>query len=221
MAHDRLDTFLGSKFLYSLVAYLTYMIFVLQRSSTLHPPCHQTTHAKYYYAPTLAISNKASIPASTPAFANAHPGTFMTPIVAPSYLVTTLSNVWSAMYLQDVPIPSNGLIAEMMLAVSLPDRRSDSVPPSSPLPLRLEPFGTLEEGIANRLTTPSSFCPFKARLAIFITSWRTSPVSSMAARNRASSLHKSQSPSFIARVSNRTGCSVAASNSSNVCRTIR
>lgn len=52
-------------------------------------------------------------------------------------------------------------------------------------------------------------------------SLRVSPVSSNAAKKRASSLHNSQSPSLIALLSNRTLCSLAVANSSKVCRMSR
>lgn len=109
-----------------------------------------------------------------------------------------------------------------MLAVSLADCRSDSVPSSSTLPLLRRPF-TLANGISSRLPMLSC-CPgscFSTTSTICIASFSVSPVSSMAARNRASSLHSSQSPSLIALDRTLTDWSADGSSSSKVCKIMR
>lgn len=59
------------------------------------------------------------------------------------------------------------------------------------------------------------------RSTISNASLSVAPLSSKAVRNRASSLHNSQSPSFFALARSRTSCSELELNSSNVCKTRR
>ena len=115
-----------------------------------------------------------------------------------------------------------GLTVELMLAASLVERPSDSVMSSSPLLPRPLPLAILANGMPSRslILSPSGSCR-RSTFTIFMASFNISPVSSIAARNRASSLHNSQSPSLIALVIRRTDCSVAEVSSSSVCRMIR
>lgn len=85
------------------------------------------------------------------------------------------------------------------------------------------PFIRRDEGTSSLAISPgrSSLPCSTRRLTICIASRNVSPLSSMAARNRANSLHRSQSSSRMARENRRTDCSDAVANSSNVCNMSR
>jgi hypothetical protein len=87
-------------------------------------------------------------------------------------------------------------------------------PGTSSLPLDICMPNPIPLGLLAPLPIPLT--PTMSRASL-----RVSPDSSSAARKRASSLHNSQSPSLIARPSNRTLCSLAVAISSKVCRISR
>lgn len=124
----------------------------------------------------------------------------------------------------------NGLAVSKLLA-SLADCISDPDPdPVSelggpnlavvPLPLGpRRPAGTPSLDMIPSVSSEESFRT--RRLINSIASRSVSPLSSIAARKRASSLQSSQSCSRIAREKSRTDCSDAAEISSKVCNTNR
>ena len=118
----------------------------------------------------------------------------------------------------------SSLVSDRPMLVEEPASLADCPSASESLPAirpRLPPAGAISSLLMNPfLAGPSSVSrPWSIRaFTMSIASRRVSPVSSSAARKRASSLHRSQSSSCIARLSNRTLCSLAVASSSNVWR---
>ncbi len=121
----------------------------------------------------------------------------------------------------------SSLVSDRPTLVEEPASLADCPSASESLPAirpRLPPTDGISSLLMNPfLTGPSSVSrPWSIRaFTMSIASRRVSPVSSSAARKRASSLHRSQSSSCIARLSNRTLCSLAVASSSKVWRTKR
>ncbi len=118
----------------------------------------------------------------------------------------------------------SSLVSDRPTLVEEPASLTDCPSASESLPAirpRLPPIDGISSLLMNPfLTGPSSVSrPWSIRaFTRSIASRRVSPVSSSAAKKRASSLHRSQSSSCMARLSNRTLCSLAVASSSNVWR---